>query len=131
MFLADLAEELRLGPQQWQHRCEATYWSSARVGDAHVGLAGVIEYPNEDPRHHVEGMWVDPAYRNAGIGRRLLADVESHVRGIGHQRVGLWVVDGNDRALALYRSQGFRRTARPRGLLPGGRVEREYAKQLG
>ena len=60
---------------------------------------------------HVSGdrevMWklyVHPDHHGRGIGSRLLAEVETHVEG---DELWLEVVDGNEQALAFYRSRGF------------------------
>jgi putative acetyltransferase len=56
----------------------------------------------------IKRMYVDPAARGQGIGRRLLARLEDHAR-----QAGLWVLrleTGVDQpaALSLYRAHGFR-----------------------
>lgn len=53
------------------------------------------------------GMGVLPAYRGAGLGRRLLADTLDAARAIGIERVELEVFASNTAAIALYRRMGF------------------------
>jgi ribosomal protein S18 acetylase RimI-like enzyme len=48
-----------------------------------------------------------PAYRNAGIGRRLLGAALTQARGRGIERVELHVFSDNVRARHLYESLGF------------------------
>jgi ribosomal protein S18 acetylase RimI-like enzyme len=65
---------------------------------------------------HVTGdrevMWklyVHPDHQGLGIGRRLLAEVETMVEG---EELWLEVVDGNDQAFAFYRAPGFEEVER-------------------
>jgi RimJ/RimL family protein N-acetyltransferase len=53
------------------------------------------------------GMGLLPAYRNAGIGRRLLGAALAQARGRGIERVELHVFSDNVRARHLYESLGF------------------------
>ena len=56
----------------------------------------------------VKRMWVSPAVRGLGLGRRLLADLESRAAGAG---IGVLRLDTNrvlTEAIALYRSAGYR-----------------------
>ena len=65
---------------------------------------------------HVSGdrevMWklyVHPDHQGLGIGRRLLAEVETMVEG---EELWLEVVEGNDQAFAFYRDHGFEEVER-------------------
>jgi GNAT superfamily N-acetyltransferase len=55
-------------------------------------------------------MWVHPAYRREGVGRRLVEQVIAWARERGAVRVVLWVTGGNESATLLYRQTGFRET---------------------
>ena len=68
---------------------------------------------------HVQGdrevMWklyVHPDHQGAGIGRRLLGEIEALVEG---DELWLEVVDGNDQAFAFYRAHGFAEVERAPG----------------
>jgi ribosomal protein S18 acetylase RimI-like enzyme len=68
---------------------------------------------------HVTGdrevMWklyVHPEHQGLGLGRRLLAEVESMVEG---DELWLEVVDGNEQAFAFYRAHGFAEVERVPG----------------
>lgn len=57
----------------------------------------------------IKRMYVDPAWRGAGLGRRLLAHLESVAADLGHTRV---VLDTSDRltgAIAMYDRAGYAR----------------------
>ena len=76
-----------------------------------VGLAGGYPEDGADAVHLVS-MWVDPGVRRGGTGRALVERVVDWARGRGARIVNLWATDGNEPAVALYRSCGFEPTGR-------------------
>lgn len=68
----------------------------ATEGDAPVGFAAWRD-------HELTWLYVTPTRSGQGIGRRLLRHVIAACQG----RLTTEVLVGNDRALALYRSEGF------------------------
>jgi ribosomal protein S18 acetylase RimI-like enzyme len=58
----------------------------------------------------IETINVDPAYRNKGIGRRLLTAAEKHLRKKGIRKIRLEVAITNQAALKLYDHAGFKKT---------------------
>ena len=81
-----------------------------------IGLAGTFF---DDPDWVVIAMWVDPARRGQGLGRRLLDAVVEFQRAHGATESVLGVVDGNDAARALYERYGFRDNGVANALRPG------------
>ncbi|MGK5557861.1 GNAT family N-acetyltransferase [Actinomadura kijaniata] len=70
-----------------------------------VGCVAVKLHPGYA---HVKRMWVSPAARGMGLGRRLLAEAEARAAGAG---LGVVRLDTNrvlTEAIALYRSAGYR-----------------------
>jgi GNAT superfamily N-acetyltransferase len=53
-------------------------------------------------------MWVDPAVRRAGIGRRLIDELERWGRRWDASETILWVMGANQTAIDFYRGLGFR-----------------------
>jgi ribosomal protein S18 acetylase RimI-like enzyme len=80
----------------------------AFVGDELVGVAGC--WPQKGPKVNHKaalwGMYVRPAARNAGLGRRLVEAVVNHASSRVEQ-LQLGVVSANEAAFGLYRSIGF------------------------
>lgn len=97
-----------------------------------VGLAGgYVDDERADASPDLISMWVHPAYRGRGIGRRLVEQVVLWAREREAPRVVLWVTEGNDSAAGLYARCGFRDTG-GRQPLPShpGMVEREMELRL-
>ena len=76
-------------------------------------LVGVVGLRRETPRKlahkaYIWGMYVDPAHRRSGIGRRLItAALSSALSEMRVRQVNLGVNARNDAALALYEAMGF------------------------
>ena len=80
----------------------------AFAGDELAGVAGC--WPQQGPKvsHKATlwGMYVRPAARNAGLGRRLVEAVVTHAS-TRVEQLQLGVVSANEAAFGLYRSMGF------------------------
>lgn len=70
-----------------------------------VACGGV--QPLGDGTGEVKRMWVDPAWRGAGLGGRLLRHLEDVARELGHRRVVLDTSDRLTEAVALYERAGY------------------------
>ncbi|MCC6446086.1 MAG: GNAT family N-acetyltransferase [Armatimonadetes bacterium] len=78
-------------------------------------LAGLSLLPSASPGrnvYEVEVLATNPAYRRRGVGRALLQACEAAARSISIRTLGLTVIEGNEAAIALYRSYGFVRRKR-------------------
>jgi GNAT superfamily N-acetyltransferase len=82
----------------------------ARVGGRAVGCGGLHRLA--EGTGEIKRMWIDEGRRGVGLGRRMLAELESHARRLGYRRL---LLDTNAvlvEAIALYRSEGYRRIDR-------------------
>lgn len=82
----------------------------ARSGGEVVGCGGVQRVDGETGE--IKRMWVHPDLRGAGLGRRLLAELESTAARLGRARV---VLDTNEvliEAVAMYERAGYRAIGR-------------------
>jgi GNAT superfamily N-acetyltransferase len=75
--------------------------------DEWVGLVGAFRLAERPRVVELVSLWVEPAARRAGIGRRLVDELASWARATGSERVELWVTRGNEPAIELYTSAGF------------------------
>jgi ribosomal protein S18 acetylase RimI-like enzyme len=83
--------------------------------DGPVGMVAGIEGETAHERHLV-AMWVDPEHRGHGLGSSLVDQVVQWAREQGARRLVLWVADGNDAALHLYRRHGFAESGKSKPL---------------
>ena len=92
----------------WKQRLADNTVILARVGTTPAGAVMYSEYGTTDPRDcALNGMWVDPRFRGAGVGRALVDAVIAQARAGGKRRVVLHVVGGNQPAGRLYERAGF------------------------
>jgi DNA-binding MarR family transcriptional regulator/GNAT superfamily N-acetyltransferase len=68
---------------------------------------GALKFHDGEPAE-IKRMWVAPAVRGLGLGRRLLAELESAAEANGAGTVRLETNRALDEAIALYRSAGYR-----------------------
>jgi len=81
----------------------------ARLRGEPVGC-GVLSLPEARPPE-IKRMWVDPAVRGLGLGRRILAELEERAREQGARSVRLETNRNLHEAVALYRSAGYEEVA--------------------
>ncbi|UBU11065.1 MarR family winged helix-turn-helix transcriptional regulator [Nonomuraea gerenzanensis] len=71
-----------------------------------VGCVALKPHP-EPATAEIKRMWVDPATRGLGLGRRLLAEAEAHAARQGVRTLRLETNRALTEAVALYRSSGY------------------------
>jgi DNA-binding MarR family transcriptional regulator/GNAT superfamily N-acetyltransferase len=82
----------------------------ARLRGAPVGCGGLLIHDDEPPE--IKRMWVAPASRGLGLGRRLLAELEQHAHASGAGAVRLDTNRNLAEAIAMYRSSGYEEVPR-------------------
>lgn len=75
-----------------------------------VGCGGVRTLA--DGTGEIKRMWVDPRWRGAGLGSRLLRHLEQLSADLGHRLVLLDTNDTLTEAIAMYRKHGYREVER-------------------
>jgi ribosomal protein S18 acetylase RimI-like enzyme len=107
-FLSTFEKERIYGEQRWMSEFHRGPWSIAAVSGGAVGLLGAPRGPevNSDERY-LEYLWIAPGHRRSGLGLALLTTVLGQLRADRIRVAYLWVLDGNDLALSLYRRVGF------------------------
>jgi ribosomal protein S18 acetylase RimI-like enzyme len=116
-FGSTLAIERERSDEQWQARLGASPETNlplvALVQNRAIGLAwGRIEASAPDTAH-VYQMWVRPADRRLGAGKKLIDEVISWARSRGLRRLELTMTSGNTPALRLYQRAGFTPVGEP------------------
>lgn len=109
-FTSSWEEERELPVEAAAQRLAAhPFWGAYRQAELY-GFVGLQREPRTKNRHKatVMGMYVAPEVAGQGVGRKLLAALVAHARLNGLASLVLTVTDGNERAVRLYTSAGFR-----------------------
>jgi ribosomal protein S18 acetylase RimI-like enzyme len=73
-----------------------------------VSLLGCTREEEAAPYEwYLEYLWVSPESRHNGMAHRMLTNAIERLRALGVRRAFLWVLDGNDAAMRVYRRVGF------------------------
>ena len=80
---------------------------AVRVDGRPVGCGGVCRF--DETRAELKRMYVEPAARGLGLGRRLLEALEAEGRRLGYTAIVLETGDRQPEAFALYVSAGYER----------------------
>ena len=78
----------------------------ARIEGEPVGCVGIR--PLDDGACELKRLFVRPAYRSGGTGRRLLEEAVAAARRIGYRTMRLDTIPGMERAQSIYARFGFR-----------------------
>ena len=78
----------------------------ATLDGAPVGC-GAVKFHGREPAE-IKRMWVSPAARGLGVGRRLLAVLESHAQAAGAVTARLETNHALREAISMYQSAGYR-----------------------
>lgn len=82
------------------------FLAARRDGEV-IGCGGICRL--EEAVAELRRMYVAPAARGLGVGRRLLAELESEARALGYSSIRLETGFRQEEAIGLYESAGFRR----------------------
>jgi ribosomal protein S18 acetylase RimI-like enzyme len=125
-FGSTLAREQAFTEADWRHRLGRDQAIVAWLAGRPVGMGGCVR--EEPGSWSVVAMWVDPAVRGLGIGRRVLQRLLEDVP--ADAEVRLWVADGNP-ARRLYAKAGFAGTGETAPLRAGSSVTKSRMELRG
>jgi len=107
-FLARYDDQKSWEPAQWQAEFDRGEWSVWLNLNEPVSLLGCTrEEATPADERYLEYLWVSRDFRNRGIGHSMLVNAIDRLREQGVRTAYLWVLDGNDAAVRLYRRVGF------------------------
>ena len=113
-FVSTYAREAAFAEREWADWAasdasgEDTTTLLAMRGREPVGFGAAYRDKRERNLFHVVAMWVAPELRRAGIGRRLLAEIETWIASSGGDCAQLSVADQALAASCLYAAAGYR-----------------------
>jgi len=117
LYLAEIAERIphgSTGPGDADavddYRPPGGIFLLAQAADAVVGCGAVRALG--PGLGEIKRMWIDPAARGRGLGRRLLEALENAARDLGYSRVRLDTHEVLEEAVGLYEAHGYRRIDR-------------------
>lgn len=115
--------------RQLVSRPDAATWI-AEVAGQMAGFA-IVKWAADrnGVRAYVETLEVAPDARRCGVGRELLSRIEGSARQAGARLIWLHVEEGNEAALRLYETHGYRCQAREEEYYSLGRAALVYAKR--
>ena len=107
------AEESKFSDAEWRKRVAT--WNSgthsvcyiARDGHTPCGIIACYLDDHDPPRPNVASMWVAPNHRRAGLGTRLLNQVQRWAQDLANPQLRLMVTSGNASAIRFYQRYGF------------------------
>ena len=111
-FATTLEQARAWSDQDWQRRfsspsAEREFPVIAEVEGQFVGMAWVQVDPEKKTAHLFQ-MWVAPAHRAGGVGRKLLVEAIGWAKSQGAREIVLGVTCGDSPARRLYESLGFK-----------------------
>jgi len=106
-FLSTYEKERAYDDKKWQSEFGRGEWTVGSIDGRDVCLLGVTEAGIPPNNHCLEYMWVAPGYRRQGIGFELVIGAMERLFRSGTSLVHLWVLDGNNGAVSVYKSLRF------------------------
>jgi ribosomal protein S18 acetylase RimI-like enzyme len=94
-----------------------------------IGMAVCRLDPDHPTVAHVFAMWVAPVARRKGAGRALVDACTRWARSKDATEVELQVTEGNEAAIALYRTSGFIDTGRREPLREGSELQTLFLRR--
>ncbi len=100
----DTTAEAQQRREERRRAINATPLAHLWVAENDAGIVGMCLARKHDQHHHVQALYVLPAYQGQGIGKRLL---QAALDWLGAQPITLHVAAYNDNAIAFYQKMGF------------------------
>lgn len=128
-FLSTYDREKAYSEDRWRAEFTRGEWNVGFLDSRPASLLGVTRDPDTpaDARY-LEYLWVAPHCRGRHLALDMIAAVLDGLRARGMRTAFLWVLDGNEVAMRVYRRAGFMTTnhRQPLAARPGRTEERLY-----
>jgi ribosomal protein S18 acetylase RimI-like enzyme len=72
---------------------------------------GFVAAENESGKYYIKRLSVPPEYRHGGFGRQLVNHIIEYIKGRGHHKLHLTMVDENPVLKNWYKAMGFKETS--------------------
>jgi len=107
-FLSSYQVESAFNELRWRAEFDRGEWILSIQDDQPAGIVGCTREPGKPAYEcYLEYIWVAPLWRNKGVAHNMLTVVLERLRELGVRTAYLWVLDGNDAAVRLYKGVGF------------------------
>jgi ribosomal protein S18 acetylase RimI-like enzyme len=107
-FLATHAREKMYSREQWLAEFDRGDWFIGELGEKPVCMVGVTHESGAPPNEcYLEYVWVAPGYRRSRGAYTMLTELLDGLKKSGIRTVFLWVLEGNEVALWLYKRLNF------------------------
>jgi ribosomal protein S18 acetylase RimI-like enzyme len=128
-FLSTYERERVYGEGQWRAEFTRGDWNVGFMEGRPASLLGVTREDNTPAGAcYLEYLWVAPECRRRHVALDMIVGVLDGLRARGVRTAFLWVLDGNEVAMSVYRRAGFMTTNQRQLLVarPGRTEERLY-----
>jgi ribosomal protein S18 acetylase RimI-like enzyme len=114
-FLSSHKTERTYPEQRWRQEFSRGEWNvmiaAGWLRRRYIGLVGVTRLPDTSSQEcYLEYLWVAEKFRRCGVASNLLRTVLDRLRDSGVHTVWLYILDGNEPAMRLYKRFGFQST---------------------
>jgi len=107
-FLSTYNKERNFDDSKWRKEFDRGDWYIGSRDGRLASLLGITREPKTPlDQCYLEYVWVSPEYRRTGVASFMLNAVLDQLRAAGVRTAFLWVLDGNDVAVHLYKRRGF------------------------
>jgi ribosomal protein S18 acetylase RimI-like enzyme len=107
-FLSSYQVEEAFDEPRWRAEFDRGEWAISFQDNHAAGIVGCTrEHSTPAYECYLEYIWVAPIWRNKGVAHNMLTAVLDRLRESGVRTAYLWVLDGNDAAVRLYKGVGF------------------------
>jgi ribosomal protein S18 acetylase RimI-like enzyme len=108
LFFNTYADEDRFDESRWRAEFDRGEWHVGERNGHTISLLGCTRDASiPDFARNLEYLWVSPEARKEGVAYSMVMHVLARLRALDVRTAFLWVLDGNEPAIKLYKRIGF------------------------